>query len=445
MTRGGARLDAGRPAALCQHALGLGLDEHARAGVVRVLDPGLERRLLGAELAAVVTQAADLRGAAAHVALHHLPVPAELVEASADGLVAGAREAVLGVHADALPDRVEAAVEVLAGDRVDAVLYGPLAPDVLGRAEAERVVDERRAAKTLGCEQADAPVGGRHAAAVDVEAVEAGQLGAVEVALAEVTARLDDHDVEPLLREHGGSRAAARARADHDDVAVERRVLGHGKRLDRSRRRVGRRPERTGIADRVPDRIAVSVAAVHAVVGEQHALAQGLEGGAPLDQAAVGPGEQDRLPLGLRERAEAPRAGPGDRPEQARVPDAEQLRDLAALGRARVAPDQAQQRLGNADLGRRRQAVAAGDEGVADAVEGGAGFGGQRGGGHCPNARAPAASCQARRARRMARSSAARAAAPRVRSSHGIRATCMPSAASRRSRRRSSWNARRVR
>ena len=45
-------------------------------------EPGLERRLLRAELAAVVTEAADLRAAAAHVALHHLRVPAERVEAA---------------------------------------------------------------------------------------------------------------------------------------------------------------------------------------------------------------------------------------------------------------------------------------------------------------------------------------------------------------------------
>ena len=49
------------------------------------------------------------------------PLPAELVEALADRLVAAARDAVLGVHADALPDGVEAAVEVVAGHALDAV------------------------------------------------------------------------------------------------------------------------------------------------------------------------------------------------------------------------------------------------------------------------------------------------------------------------------------
>ena len=219
---GSARLDAGGPAAVRGHALGARLHQHPRAGLVRVLEPGLERGLLGAELAAVVAEAADLLGAAAHVALHHLPLPAELVEPGADRLVAPAGHAVLGVHADALPDRVEALVELGARHRTHAVLAGPLLAHAVRGAERVGVVHERGAAQALRGQQAHAAVGARHAAAVEVEPVEARQLGAVEVLLGEVAARLHHQHVEARLREHGRGGTAARARAHHHHVAVER-------------------------------------------------------------------------------------------------------------------------------------------------------------------------------------------------------------------------------
>ena len=331
-----------------------------------------------------MAEAADLLGAAAHVALHHLPLPAELVEPFADRLVAAARNAVLRVHADPLPDGVEALVELGCRDGGQPVFAGPLVAHLVGCTERERVVDERGAAQPLCGQQPDAPVDAGHAASVLVEAVEARQLGAVEVLFGEVAPRLDDEHVEPCLGEDGRRGAAAGAGPHHDDVAVEREVARDGERLDGRRRRVLGRAERPRIADRVPDRIAVAVGAALAVVGEQRALAKRLERGAPLGHAAVGPREEHLLALGLRQGGEALDPAAGDRAEQMGVPQAEQLSHLLALGSARVARHERKQRLRHAELGRRRKTVAARSERVADGVEGGAGLGRECGGAHAP-------------------------------------------------------------
>ena len=278
--------------------------------------------------------------------------------------------------------------------RPPSVLARPLVADLLGRAERERVVDERRAAQTLGRQQADAAVDARHAAAVLVEPVEPPQLRAVEVLLGEVAPGLQHDHVEAGLGEHRRGGAAARARADHDHVAVERGVLADGERLDRRRRAGSPGGPAAGIADRVPDRVRGRRLAVLAVVGQQRALAQRLEGGAPLAHAAVGPGQHHPLALVLRQRGEAVSAAAGDRAQQARVPQAEQLRHLLALGGARVARHEREQRLGHADLGRRRHAVAARREGVADRIERGAAFGESAGGSWATLCHA--APCQAR-------------------------------------------------
>ena len=154
--------------------------------------------------------------------------------------------------------------------------------------------------------------------------------------------------------------------------------------------------ERTRIADRVPDRIAVAVGAALAVVGEQRALAKRLERGAPLGHAAVGPREEHLLALGLRQGGEALDPAAGDRAEQMGVPQAEQLSHLLALGSARVARHERKQRLRHAELGRRRQTVAARSERVADGVEGGAGLGRECGGAHAPTLGDGASACQGR-------------------------------------------------
>ena len=63
-------------------------------------------------------------------------------------------------------------------------------------------------------------------------------------------------------------------------------------------RLIGGRAKRAGVADRVPGGVADAVA--RAVVGEQGALAQRLEGGPPLGHAAVGPRQQHPLAVRLR-------------------------------------------------------------------------------------------------------------------------------------------------
>jgi hypothetical protein len=66
------RLDALCLAALDQHPLDRSVDDDPGAGVVGVLQPRLEGRLLGAERTAVMALPADLLPAADRVALHHL-------------------------------------------------------------------------------------------------------------------------------------------------------------------------------------------------------------------------------------------------------------------------------------------------------------------------------------------------------------------------------------
>ena len=130
----------------------------------------------------------------------------------------------------------------------------PLRSDVVGRPERRRVVDDRAAAEAGAGDQADALVVGRRRPATAVEAPEAGPLGAVEVALRPVAARLEHDDVQPRRREHGRGDAPARARADHTDVAlqlqpgtdVERREARRGRVVARLRAVRGSRSPPTG-------------------------------------------------------------------------------------------------------------------------------------------------------------------------------------------------------
>src|SRR5262249_45883269 len=135
---GGGRLDALRLAVLDQDLLHGRVHDDSRAGVVGVLQPRLQRGLLGAERAAVVTLPADVLGAADGVPLHHLGVPAELREARPEGEVAARGLAVVGVDSDAVPDRVQAVVEILSSPVLEAEAVLPLLAYPCGRAEAPR-------------------------------------------------------------------------------------------------------------------------------------------------------------------------------------------------------------------------------------------------------------------------------------------------------------------
>ena len=124
------RGDAGRPAAVGEHAVDDAVDDDRGAGVGRILEVGLERRLLAALLAAGVAVAAERRVVVGRrVARQHLPrEPARL-----EGLghhhvgAVGLRRLDVDVHAPR--DGVEVRVELGAVDAVEAERR-PFGPDV---------------------------------------------------------------------------------------------------------------------------------------------------------------------------------------------------------------------------------------------------------------------------------------------------------------------------
>ena len=82
--------------------------------------------------------------------------------------------------------------------------------------------------------------------AVSVHAREALELAAVEVGVVVVAARLEHDHVEARRGQHGRRRAAAGARADDADVAVELGVALTSSGVERLGRRVGRAPSGPG-------------------------------------------------------------------------------------------------------------------------------------------------------------------------------------------------------
>ena len=354
---GRGRLDALCLAVLDHDLADGGVHDDPRAGVVRVLQPGLEGGLLRAGRAAVVALAADVLRAADRVPLHHLGVPAELGEARSEGKVTARGRAVVGVDPDPVPDRVEAVVEVRARPIVEAEALLPLPAHVVGRPEAPGVVDGGAAAEAGAGEQPDAPVGGRDTAAAEVQPRVPAQLGAVEVLLAVVPTRLDDDDVEAGRGQDPGGRAAARARPDDDDVALELGVAGDLQRRDRLRRRVREHPVRAGVAERRIDRVRALALPGERVVEDERQLAQRLERGALHDVGRVAPREQVALALLLR---------PGG---EGGIPALDQPGEPAACVSARVAPHHVEDHVVDVQVGRRRQPVRPRNEGVADRAE----------------------------------------------------------------------------
>ena len=66
----------------------------------------------------------------------------------------------------------------------------------------------------------------------------APKLGAVEILIVVVVARLEHDDVEARGGQASSGRPAAGARSDDAHVALELEIAGHRERLDRLRRRV---------------------------------------------------------------------------------------------------------------------------------------------------------------------------------------------------------------
>ncbi len=262
---------------------------------------------------------------------------------------------------DPVPDGVEAVVEVLPHPLVEAEAVLPFLAHVVGRPEAPGVVDGGAAAQAEAGEQADALVGGRDAAASEVEPHEPVELRPVEVLLAEVTAGLDHDDIEALLGQDPGGGAAAGARADDDHVAVELGVLGDLEGLDRLRRRVLEAPVRTGVADRRVHRVLALALPGERVVQDHRQLAERLEGSALHDVLGVAPLEQELLAILL---------GAGG---EAGIPAFDQPGEPVADVCARIASHRAEDHVGHVEVRRGRKPILPRDEGVADRVEAGPG------------------------------------------------------------------------
>jgi hypothetical protein len=200
------------------------------------------------------------------------------------------------------------------------------------------------------------------AAASEVQADESVELGAVEVLLAEVPAGLDHDHVEARLREDSGGGAAAGPRADDDDVALELRVPGDRERLDRLRRHVRKAAMRAGVAEGRIHRVLALALPGQRVVQDRGQLAEGLEGSALHDVLGVAAPQQERLAILL---------GAG---RERRIPALDQPCEPLAHLAARIAAHRAEDHVGHVEVGRRRQAVLPGDEGVTDRVEAGPGI-----------------------------------------------------------------------
>ncbi len=361
---GGARQHAARDAVAHEHALGPRVDEDAGAVGLGVGQPRLDRRALGPLAAAVAARAARARVAALDVARHRLGVPAQRVEPAQEDAVAPARIAVARVDAEALPDGGQAVLVLVARERRDA--HGcPLRAHVVRRPERGRVVDGRAAAEAGAGQQPDALIGGRHAAAGRVQPPVALELAAVEVLVVVVAAGLEDDDVQPGGRQHGRGGAAARARADHAHVAVEHGVAVDGKRLQSACAAARQPAQRPAVAHGLPGGIRTAARPGDEVVHDEHRAPQRLERGTAEREPAVAPRQQRALALTGGQRRESPRPpGQGGGAERR-----ERQRERAAIRRPRRPRHGLEDRFGDAELGRRRQTVAAGRERVADRVE----------------------------------------------------------------------------
>ena len=176
---------------------------------------------------------------------------------------------------------------------------------LVGSAKRGRVVDDRAAAETGTRDQPDTLVVGCRGAAAAVEAAQAGPLGAVEVALRPVAARLEHDHVQSGRSENRGRDTAAGARADHADVALQLQLAVGLDRLEPWPRRVSVRSERPRVADRLP-------AAGKHVRERERGLPESLEAGPHQRDRAVAPAAQD----GFAPRVREPRVAGKPRPQQ---------------------------------------------------------------------------------------------------------------------------------
>ena len=171
------------------------------------------------------------------------------------------------VDRQALPDRVEVAIEVGAVQALEAELAGPLLTHPRLGAQAIGPVDGRAAAVGGSGVQGHVHVGRGVGAAAPVEVLVGPELVLVEVGLLEQTAGLEHQHLQPGAGQCRRDHAAAGARAHHHGVGLVGRVLaGRHQRRDRARALLGHRA-RPGVAEAGPERVAP--AGVRHPVGEQ--------------------------------------------------------------------------------------------------------------------------------------------------------------------------------
>ena len=123
-------------------------DEDARAGRVRVGEPGLDGGLLGAQAAAVgAVAAAHALVAAEHVFAASSPRASRAGQAPVNEFLAAGATIVVEVDPEPLAHDVEALRERLGCECRDAVAR-PLLAHLVGRTERRRVVHDRASAET---------------------------------------------------------------------------------------------------------------------------------------------------------------------------------------------------------------------------------------------------------------------------------------------------------
>ena len=171
------------------------------------------------------------------------------------------------VDRQALPDRVEVAIEVGAVEALEAELAGPLLTHPRLGAQAIGPVDGRAAAVGGSGVQGHVHVGRGVGAAAPVQVLVGPELVLVEVGLLEQAAGLEHQHLQPGAGQCRRDHAAAGARAHHHGVGLVDRVLaGRHQRRDRARALLGHRA-RPGVAEAGPERVAP--AGVRHPVGEQ--------------------------------------------------------------------------------------------------------------------------------------------------------------------------------
>jgi len=139
--------------------------------------------------------------------------------------VAAEERAARGLDPEHGLDALEVAAHAIGRELLEPELVAPLREDAIRRAVTRARVDRGGAADGLSERDRDPDVAdGERRAAAPVQLLLHLERAAREVRALEVAALLDEHHGEPGLGELAPDDGPARARADHDDVALDREV-----------------------------------------------------------------------------------------------------------------------------------------------------------------------------------------------------------------------------